>query len=133
MDTRGSFFGQPVSALRYNHCVDIVLALVFVVYFVPSVRAQYRDHDRIGWIFALNLLLGWTGIGWVAAFVLAGRPTPPQPEPPVLLRRGHLRVLGVPETARACRANRAVLRSRPIAAQPAPLTVLPSDHDGVRV
>ncbi len=77
--------------------MDLVVALIFVVYFIPSVRAQYRDHARIGWIFALNLLVGWTGVGWILAFVLAGRPSAPPPEPIVLRRRGHLRLLGTSE------------------------------------
>jgi Superinfection immunity protein len=44
-------------------------AVALVIYFAPAVIASARSHHNAGAIFALNLLLGWTIYGWVAAFV----------------------------------------------------------------
>ena len=38
-------------------------------YFVPVFIAYGRGHHNAGAITALNLLLGWTLIGWIAAFI----------------------------------------------------------------
>lgn len=47
-----------------------LLALAFV-HFIPTLVGVYRaSHSRIG-IFVLNLVLGWTVIGWFAALVWA--------------------------------------------------------------
>lgn len=40
-----------------------------VLYFLPTMNAKSRKHPSRGGIFALNLFLGWTFIGWVAALV----------------------------------------------------------------
>jgi heme/copper-type cytochrome/quinol oxidase subunit 3 len=49
----------------------ILFLILFVIYFVPSFIAKSRDHHNAGAIFALNLFLGWTFIGWVASLVWA--------------------------------------------------------------
>ncbi len=36
-----------------------------LLYFLPTFIAAHRGH-RVGGIFILNLLFGWTGIGWLA-------------------------------------------------------------------
>ena len=41
------------------------------VYFVPSLVAHHRGHHQMMPIFLLNLFLGWSLIGWVAALVWA--------------------------------------------------------------
>jgi Superinfection immunity protein len=46
----------------------LILAIV-IAYCLPTVIASLRGHRQQGAIFALNLLLGWTLIGWVAALV----------------------------------------------------------------
>jgi Superinfection immunity protein len=52
----------------------IILA---IPYFVPSIVAFVRHHHNQWAIFALNLLLGWTVLGWIAALVWSlTRPTP---------------------------------------------------------
>lgn len=46
-----------------------ILIVLLILYFVPTVVAASRGHRQAGAIFALNLFLGWTLIGWVAALV----------------------------------------------------------------
>ena len=47
------------------------LAVALAVYFLPTVIAYARVKRNIWAIFALNLLLGWSVIGWVIALVWA--------------------------------------------------------------
>lgn len=47
------------------------LILLAALYFIPSFVAGFRSHHNAGAIVALNVLLGWTLIGWVAALVWA--------------------------------------------------------------
>lgn len=47
----------------------ILLILVIIIYFLPSIIAGRKRKRNAGAIFALNLLLGWTFIGWVIAFI----------------------------------------------------------------
>ena len=71
--------------------VVVALALALAAYFLPSIVAAARKHRNTTAIFFLNLLLGWSVIGWVGALVwaLANRysatvivnPTPQQPLP----------------------------------------------------
>lgn len=57
--------------------MDSHIALLFLIvaalnlYFVPSIFAFKGEHQNAVAIFALNLLLGWTFVGWVVAFVWA--------------------------------------------------------------
>ena len=39
------------------------------VYFIPTAIAFFRGHHNTLAIFGLNLLLGWTFIGWVASLI----------------------------------------------------------------
>jgi hypothetical protein len=39
--------------------------VALMLYFGPSSLAGYRQHARAPAIFAVNLCLGWTIIGWV--------------------------------------------------------------------
>jgi hypothetical protein len=45
--------------------------LALCIYFVPAFIAFRVKHSNAGALFALNLLLGWTVIGWIAALVWA--------------------------------------------------------------
>ena len=47
----------------------IVLIFALAIYFLPALIAQHRKHPRLPAIIVLNLLLGWTLIGWVVALV----------------------------------------------------------------
>jgi len=41
------------------------------IYFLPSLVAVARHTHNATGIFLLNLFLGWTGIGWIIAFIMA--------------------------------------------------------------
>jgi hypothetical protein len=41
----------------------------FVIYFTPSLIGFSKKKKNSGAIFALNLLVGWTVIGWLGAFI----------------------------------------------------------------
>jgi hypothetical protein len=48
----------------------IMLAVICIVfYFAPAFNASSRKHPSTAPIFLLNLLLGWTLVGWVVALV----------------------------------------------------------------
>ncbi|MGC3506764.1 superinfection immunity protein, partial [Pseudomonas aeruginosa] len=46
-----------------------------VLYFLPAIIAENRKHHNKRAISVLNLLLGWTFVGWVAALVWAASAT----------------------------------------------------------
>jgi hypothetical protein len=41
------------------------------IYFIPALVAWVRQHYNAPAIIILNLLLGWTGLGWAVALVWA--------------------------------------------------------------
>jgi hypothetical protein len=47
----------------------VVLGLMF--YFIPTMIASLRVSSKYWTVFWFNLLLGWTGIGWILAIVIA--------------------------------------------------------------
>lgn len=55
------------------------IALIALFYFIPTVIAMLRRHRQAGPIAALNILLGWTVIGWIGSFIWSlTTPAPPQ-------------------------------------------------------
>jgi len=56
------------------------LIIVLLLYFVPSVVGFVRDHHNKWAIFALNLLLGWTFLGWIGGLVWSFTRPSPQPQ-----------------------------------------------------
>ncbi len=64
----------------------LLFAVAVAVYFLPAALAWYRDSKATLWIALVNILLGWTVLGWFAALGWAAggatRPAiPPQPHP----------------------------------------------------
>ena len=56
----------------------ILLAFLLAMYFLPAGVAALRHHRQAIAIFMLNIFLGWTVLGWVAALVWAcTNPAPP--------------------------------------------------------
>jgi hypothetical protein len=51
--------------------VAVFWAASIAIYFLPTIVAAKREHHNVTAIFVLDLLLGWTLIGWVCALVWA--------------------------------------------------------------
>ena len=49
----------------------LMLAIGVALYFLPLIIASIREHPSAVAISALNLLAGWTLIGWVVSLVWA--------------------------------------------------------------
>ena len=47
----------------------LALIVVIFIYLLPTIIAYNKHKKNAGSICALNILLGWTFIGWVAALV----------------------------------------------------------------
>jgi hypothetical protein len=45
------------------------VVLIFGLYFLPFLIAALRQHKNVLAIFLLNLALGWTFLGWIAALI----------------------------------------------------------------
>lgn len=54
--------GSPVAGF-------VFLMAAFIIYFTPTFIAAKRKHRNGNSIFLVNLLLGWTALGWIAALV----------------------------------------------------------------
>ena len=48
-----------------------VALIALAVYFLPAIVAACRGHQNTAAIFILDLLLGWSFVGWVVALVWA--------------------------------------------------------------
>lgn len=79
-------WGSAQGSVTYVHDADrinvnesagaIIFGLVFLVfalalYMLPTIIANNRKHPNVGAIAAINIFLGWSLIGWVAALVWA--------------------------------------------------------------
>lgn len=59
-----------VSAMSSTIAVTVWFVL-FVIYIIPGVVATARGHKHAAAVWALNILLGWTLLGWIVALVWA--------------------------------------------------------------
>ncbi len=48
-----------------------LIAAFFFTYFAPAIIAGRRKHHQENAIIVLNILLGWTVLGWIVALVWA--------------------------------------------------------------
>lgn len=60
----------------------VLLFFAVFLYFAPLINAHLRRHPSKSAIGALNLLLGWTFLGWVAALVWSYKAIPAVVEAP---------------------------------------------------
>lgn len=49
----------------------IVWVIILWAYFLPALIAWRKNHRQSSAIFALNLFLGWSGVGWLGSLVWA--------------------------------------------------------------
>lgn len=56
------------------------VAFVFALYFLPAIVAHRRLTRNRYSVAVVNLLTGWTGIGWVVALAMAASNTLDEPE-----------------------------------------------------
>lgn len=59
---------RPVSAV-----VAVIVAIVTAGYMLPWAIAAVRGNANTWAVFWVNLLLGWTVIGWIVALVMSIR------------------------------------------------------------
>jgi hypothetical protein len=65
------------------------ISILLSFYLVPTFVALLRHHHNVSGVFVVNLLTGWTVIGWIAALIMACMPKPTpavivqQPLPPL--------------------------------------------------
>ena len=51
--------------------ITIVWIIIAWLYFLPTLIAWKNSHTKTSAIFALNLFLGWCGVGWLACLIWA--------------------------------------------------------------
>jgi hypothetical protein len=54
--------------------MEFALFAGLAFYLVPTFAAALREHERMEWVLILNVLLGWTLVGWCALLWWALRP-----------------------------------------------------------
>jgi hypothetical protein len=54
----------------WPHWHLVLLVLLFVLYFLPTIIALFRRSRLTVPLVLVNLVLGWTLIGWVVALVV---------------------------------------------------------------
>jgi hypothetical protein len=62
-------YGPPDPGFQQKIVGNSVLPYVLGIYLMPAIIAELRRHPQRIAIAALNVLLGWTLLGWVIAFV----------------------------------------------------------------
>lgn len=48
-----------------------VFPVFFVIYFLPTIISICRDSTKKGAVICVNILLGWTLVGWAISLVMA--------------------------------------------------------------
>lgn len=62
--------------------LGLIILIGLSSYFLPTIVAQVRSGKRPATIFALNLIFGWTVVGWIATLIWAvGQQPSPEGEP----------------------------------------------------
>ena len=58
--------------------VSVLIGLSVFAYLLPVLVGAVRRVPDLGAVAAINILLGWTMLGWVMALAMALRPLPPE-------------------------------------------------------
>jgi hypothetical protein len=67
--------------LFFHGLVLVAIDVAMMIYLVPTLVAAHRKHLNTMAIFVLNLLLGWTFLGWAVAMVWAFTQAPTLTKP----------------------------------------------------
>ena len=65
------FIAILISIFAGNASIGFAITFLLSIYFLPTMVSQSRGHPQQGSILILNLFLGWTFLGWVAALIWA--------------------------------------------------------------
>jgi hypothetical protein len=87
---RTTLGGDPLAKVGSKSAGSAAGGIIFLfllvagiaLYFVPSFIAFGRKHHNRGAILMVNILLGWSFIGWVVAFIWSMTNPPPPQVPP---------------------------------------------------
>ena len=71
-------------------------SLSLALYLLPCLIGCARRAPDMGAVAVINILLGWTLIGWVVALAMAFRSVPPGPPPPFMAGAGWAQHFGPP-------------------------------------
>jgi hypothetical protein len=78
--------------------IELLPLSLIILYLVPFMIAAGRNHDSMVAILVVNVLFGWTVIGWIAVFFWAlFSSVDNTPRPRTSFREGDL---GLPEARR---------------------------------
>jgi hypothetical protein len=76
---------MAMTDLDYAHTSTMLYGLVLlIVYLLPAINAYSKKHRSRALIMAINVLLGWTLIGWVWALAWSAgnvKDAPAEPSP----------------------------------------------------
>lgn len=63
----------------------LILLVALAMYVLPTIVAMMRKHPQLAPIALVNIVLGWSFIGWIVALVWAL--TNPQPQQTVIIQQ----------------------------------------------
>ncbi len=67
--------GQPMASWREALLFASFPLILCFAYFLPTIMAVAVGSEVFRGAFLINLLFGWTGVGWVVAMFMAFRPS----------------------------------------------------------
>ncbi len=68
---QNSFITQNSFIDSINNYFILVLIVGLLIYFIPCLIAGMREHKYFYFVAIINLVLGWTFLGWIAALMWA--------------------------------------------------------------
>jgi len=69
MPTSNSNFSTPITNAALGGFGIFLIIIASLLYFIPTVIAWKRNHPQKTPIIALNILLGWSVLGWIGSLI----------------------------------------------------------------